>query len=139
MARGPVIALLVSIIATFGCSEGIPTPSRPLEGGQAISQATQPTTTVTISEITDLPGYDTVSEFLSVLLPQNQKLRDAIDDPTSLAECMLTNAYALNGIPILNGRSQGSNTSVPIESLLSPMVVYLVEICSGIPASSWAQ
>jgi hypothetical protein len=139
VARGPTISILMSVVAMFGCSGGSPTPSRPFEDGQAISQATQPDTAGTKSDISALPGYDTVSQFLAELLAQNQNLRDSVDNAASLAECMLTNAYQLNGIPIPGGRSQESSTSVPFELLLSPMLVYLAETCSGIPATSWAE
>lgn len=139
MARGPAMSVLMCVMALLGCGDDTPTSTRPFEDGQSISQATNSDTADSKSDISSLPGYDTVSQFLAVLLAQNENLRDSVNDAASFAECILTNAYQLNGIPISNGNDQGASTSVPVESLLSPMLVYLAEVCSGIPASSWAK
>ena len=139
MARRPVAVILVTVVATFGCGGDDASPGRPFEDGQSISQATSPETSSTQPSVNALPGYETITQFLSVLLPQNDNLRNSVTSSTALAECMLKNGYQLNGIPISPDQGQVSNTSIPIESLLGPMLVYLAEICSGLPASSWSQ
>ena len=139
MRRRPVAVILVGVIATFGCGGDDASPGRPFEDGQSISQATSPETSSTQASVNALPGYETITQFLAVLLPQNDNLRNSVTSATALAECMLKNGYQLNGIPTSAEQGQVSNTSIPIESLLGPMLVYLVEICSELPASSWSQ
>jgi len=51
----------------------------------------------------------------------------------ALAECMAAQGMSLNGIT----GEVTSETTIPIDALISPMLTFLLESCSGVPASDW--
>lgn len=52
----------------------------------------------------------------------------------ALADCMTAQGMSLNGLS-----SDASNqTTIPVDALISPMLTFLLESCSGVPASEWA-
>lgn len=52
----------------------------------------------------------------------------------ALTDCMTAQGMSLNG---LTGDTT-SQTTIPVDALISPMLTFLLESCSGVPASEWS-
>lgn len=83
-----------------------------------------------------LATYTMVMQFLSQTISTSSKLREEIQDVDSVAVCMVNAGYQINNIPPL-GAAGSPTTVVSPERMISPMLTYLTESCTGIPASEW--
>ena len=77
-----------------------------------------------------------VREFLSQTLAVSPALSERVPDVEQLATCMVNAGYQINGLP-MPGMMNPPTTLVPPQTMISPMLTYLVESCTGIPASEW--
>jgi hypothetical protein len=96
------------------------------------------TTSLELPEIESLSGYSMIVEFLGSLLPQHQGLRERVADSSNLARCMMETGYKVLGLPLVSPTGVTVTTLTPPEQMLLPMLTYLTEVCSGIPAVEWS-
>ena len=83
-----------------------------------------------------LPTYTMVMQFLSQIIATSSGLREKVQNIEPVALCMVNAGYQINNIPPPDA-SGTPTTAVPPESMISPMLTYLTETCTGIPASDW--
>jgi hypothetical protein len=113
---------------------------RPFEDGMAMATIETATSSATpaVTPVEATPGFELVTQFVGTALAQHNALREAVGDPRVLAVCMLENGYRLNGFQ-LPAAADTTSSITPIEQRLSPMLTYLTEMCSGVPAASWSK
>ena len=59
----------------------------------------------------------------------------SVRSPEDLANCMTAQALAAQGISDSNTQTM----QTPVESMISPMLTYLLESCSGVPSAEWSE
>lgn len=80
--------------------------------------------------------YRMVLGYLSQTLAASPALRERVTSVEELASCMVNAGYQLNGLPP-PGAPSTQTTLVAPETMISPMLTYLTESCTGLPSSEW--
>jgi hypothetical protein len=83
-----------------------------------------------------MPTYTMVMQFLSQTIASSPGLREQVENVEEVALCMVSAGYQINNIPPPDAEG-APTTVVPPETMISPMLQYLTESCTGIPASDW--
>lgn len=111
-------------------------PSLVDTGATTLQPNTNPSNSAALPRNDLLPAYQLIVAYLSQALSANPGLRKSVTDFETVANCMLQVGYQLNGI---STSGITSTTNSPPEALISPMLMYLTETCSGIPSSEWSR
>lgn len=103
------------------------------------SQTAGPSTSDAVTRLKpdEEQSYELIRDFLATMLPGNPGLQKAVSDSDVTAQCMLAAGYALNQLPPL-GSEVVVTTAVPPVTMISAMLYYLAEICTGVPKKDWA-
>ena len=117
--------------APFGDGEGV---------AVAVPEATAPDTSLpprALSPVEQLDGYSLIADYVETLVLNSPGLQKAVSSTDDLDTCMVERGYQINQLPIYTSGDVTVTTFVPPERLLSPMLNYLVESCTGVPMSQW--
>lgn len=130
------VLTLSLVLLACGSDSGktLPTSTVPETVSESTSSAKMSDMPVGVSEY-QMGVYDMVMQYLGQTLATSPGLREAVPDVEKLATCMVLAGYQMNNIPPV---AEGVPTTVvPPETIISPMLGYLAENCSGVKASNW--
>ena len=119
---------LITILAT-GCGAGNLSPNLTLD------PAGPETTVNSASSPPSTQVFEFVLSYVLQMSGTYPPITRSVRSPEELANCMTAQALAAQGISDSN--SQALQT--PVESMISPMLTYLLESCSGVPSSEWSE
>lgn len=133
------LALVAWLVACSSPNEPEATP--PFADGEGIQVGSVDSTLP--SELTnvysEVEGYALVVEYLASLLPDSPGLQRSALSPSMLAQCMVERGYQNMQIPLFAQDGATLTTLATPEQMLSPMLGYLAESCSGVPMSEWSR
>ena len=128
---------VIWVVSCTGNGDATTAGSEFVDGQPGVLEA--PTTSPLPAEtgVAGIPGYSMIFDFVLGLLSQSAVLREAVEDTSTLAECMLQQGYAANQLPLVQSSDESTTSMVSPEERIAPMLTYLAELCTGIPSSKW--
>ena len=142
------LTISVSVLLVLGISCGLAEPNTRENGSSLTLTDAEPvtdafadstnTTGLVSPQIETLSGYSMIVDYLGSLLSQHQGLREKVGDSSTLARCMMETGYKVLGLPLVSPTGVTVTTVAPPDQMLLPMLTYLTEVCSGMPAVEWS-